>query len=74
MFIMTFNYGVIMSYLPNLDQTLKDVGFTKPGVATSYIVISAMFSGIIGSFFFVQKIKQTLQYKAIIVISNIFII
>ncbi len=70
MLIMTFSYGTIMSYLANLDQALNNLNYSNSGAATAAVVLAAMLSGIVGSFFFVTKIKRTLQYKAIIVTCN----
>lgn len=64
---MTFSYGTTISYLANLDQILNKLGFLDSGLATASVVLSAMLSGTVASFFFIKKIKMTLQYKAIIV-------
>ncbi len=64
---MTFSYGTTISYLANLDPILNKLGFLDSGFATASVVLSAMASGIVASFFFIRKIKATLQYKAMIV-------
>lgn len=68
MFVMMFSYGTLISYIPNIDQKLSRLGFEDSGRATSEIILSAMVAGIISSFFFIRKIKSTLQYRAIIAI------
>lgn len=70
MLVMTFSYGTLISYLANLDPVLKEIGYTNPGKATVQIIIAAMVSGILASFFFISRIKKTLQYKAILTLCN----
>ena len=63
MLSMTLSYGTITSYLANLDQTLSTIGFNDSGGMTSQIVLSAMFAGLLSSFFFIAKVKATQRYK-----------
>lgn len=72
MVIMTLAYGGATSYLANMEQCLKSLDFTRSTSITSFVVLSAMLSGIISSFFIVKKIKSTLQYKSIMCICNFF--
>ncbi len=71
MVIMTLAYGGATSYLANMEQCLKSLDFTHSTSITSFVVLSAMLSGIISSFFIVKKIKSTLQYKSIMCICNL---
>lgn len=69
MVIMTLAYGGATSYLANMEQCLKSLDYSRSTSITSQVVLSAMFAGIISSFFIVKKIKSTLQYKSIMCIS-----
>ena len=68
MLIMAFSHGVIMSYIPNLDQALTHLKYKNPSSTTAMITVSASISGMLGSMFFMKRIKQTLQYKKILII------
>jgi hypothetical protein len=59
MLVMAFSYGTTISYLANLEPTLKTVGYKNSGRVSAYVVLSAMLSGIVSLFALVKKLKQT---------------
>ena len=71
---MTFEYGMTVSYLSILDQSLKSLGFHDPGQITSVSILSATSAGIFTTFFLISVLKKTLQYKRIILLCIIFLI
>jgi hypothetical protein len=72
MLAMALSYGTVISFLANADQMLSVIGFKDSGKTTSLIVLSAMFAGLISSFFFIGKVKKTLQYKYVLNLCNTF--
>lgn len=70
MLSMTFEYGIMISYLAILDQSLSSLGYEDPGQITAVTILSATVVGIFSTFIFSSTIKRTLMYKNIIGLCN----
>jgi hypothetical protein len=57
MLAMVLTYGTTTSYLASLEPLLNKIGYKNSGTASSWIVSSAMISGIIASFGLIKKLK-----------------
>lgn len=67
---MSFSYGVFISFATVLDQGLKALGYQKPNIFTSTVILFAMLAGVISSFLFSYAMRVTRQYKNIISLCN----
>lgn len=57
---MSFSYGIFVSFVSILDQSLKSLDFENPNQATSTILGSALIMGTFSTFIFTKAIRMTL--------------
>jgi hypothetical protein len=63
---MSFSYGIFISFISILDESLATLGYENPGQATSTTIGSAMLMGTFSAFMFTRAIRNTLRYKLIL--------
>ncbi len=71
---MSFSYGIFISFISILDESLATLGYQNPGQATSTTIGSAMLMGTFSAFMFTKAIRSTLKYKLILSICKFFLI
>ena len=60
---LSLTYGVMVANMSILDVGLKALEVEEPGQKIANIVIVAIISGIIGTFFYSAMVKRTKKYR-----------
>lgn len=60
---MSCSYGIFLSFVSLLDQSLDILEYSNPGKATSVNLVCAITVGVFSSFGFSNAIKKTKKYK-----------
>lgn len=71
---MSFSYGIFISFVSILDESLAILDYGNPGRTTSATLSSAMLIGTISAFMFTKAIRISLKYKLIISLCKIMYI
>ena len=64
------SYGTLTAVISTVDQAVKGFGYINSSSETSSTILSAMLTGVIGTFVFSYLLKKTNAYKLITSISN----
>ena len=64
------SYGTLTAVISTVDQAVKGFGYINSSSVTSSTILSAMLTGVIGTFVFSYLLKKTNAYKLITSISN----
>ncbi len=63
---MSFSYGIFISFVSILDESLATLGYNNPGKSTSATIGSAILVGTASALLFTWAIRKTNQYRNII--------
>lgn len=62
----SFSYGIFISYISLLNESLATLGYKQPGKTTSSLIIPALLMGIISTFLVIRAVTKTIKYRKII--------